>query len=297
MDDNLILLPGVPAPAEAPPPEESAAAAAEATDEATDEAVAPADLDKPPPHLVPAVVEALLLVTDKPLSVRQIDDVLEGPGEALVTQALHDLQERLRRQAGGIRLIEVAKGWQLRTDVRTGPWVAAFRGAKPMRLSKAALETLAVVAYRQPVTRSEIEGLRGVDSGGVLRMLAEKGIVSASGRSDEPGRPLYYTTTSQFLELFALRDLSDLPTLRDLRELKQDDPREQLPEGDEAGPAGAALAELSEAPSDVAAAPEASVEEPALAPDEEILAESVDAIEEAAEEILEPAPLPEPLDA
>jgi segregation and condensation protein B len=234
MDDNLILLPGIQAPSEEQAPAEPVEAVAEAPAvESPDEPVVPLVLEKPPPHLVPAVVEALLLVSDRPLGVRQIDDVLQNPGQSLVTQALHDLQERLRRQAGGIRLIEVAKGWQLRTDVRTGPWVAAFRGAKPMRLSKAALETLAVVAYRQPVTRSEIEGLRGVDSGGVLRMLAEKGIVSASGRSDEPGRPLYYTTTHQFLELFALRDLSDLPTLRDLRELKQDDPREQLRDDDD----------------------------------------------------------------
>jgi segregation and condensation protein B len=233
MDDNLILLPGIQAPAEAQSGEETAAPTESDVADSTDDPTIPDVLEKPPPHLVPAVVEALLLVSDRPLGARQINDILKHPGEAVVTEALHDLQERLRRQAGGIRLIEVAKGWQLRTDVRTGPWVAAFRGAKPTRLSKAALETLAVVAYRQPVTRSEIEGLRGVDAGGVLRMLAEKGLVSASGRADEPGRPLYYTTTGQFLELFALRDLSDLPTLRDLRELKQDDPREQLADGED----------------------------------------------------------------
>ena len=270
MDDNLILLPGiVPPPDEqAPGREEGHAVEAEVPAvEGTDEPVVPDVLEKPPPHLVPAVVEALLLVSDRPLGVRQIDDVLKNPGQSLVTQALHDLQERLRRQAGGIRLIEVAKGWQLRTDVRTGPWVAAFRGAKPTRLSKAALETLAVVAYRQPVTRAEIENLRGVDAGGVLRMLAEKGIVSASGRSDEPGRPLYYTTTGQFLELFALRDLSDLPTLRDLRELKRDDPREQLRDEDAGDPSE--LEALAESAAEL-------VTEPALVDD---------------------APPPEPLDA
>src|SRR5436190_933647 len=143
MDDNLILLPGIQAPAEEQPPQEplELVAAEAAPVESTDEPVVPEVLERPPPHLVPAVVEALLLVSDRPLTVRQIDDVLKNPGGSLVTQALHDLQERLRRQAGGIRLIEVAKGWQLRTDVRTGPWVAAFRGAKPMRLSKAALVT------------------------------------------------------------------------------------------------------------------------------------------------------------
>jgi segregation and condensation protein B len=282
MDDNLILLPGIQAPAEEQPPQDAAEPVlAEASPgDSTDEPVVPELLEQPPPHLVPAVVEALLLVSDRPLTVRQIDDVLKNPGGSLVTQALHDLQERLRRQAGGIRLIEVAKGWQLRTDVRTGPWVAAFRGAKPMRLSKAALETLAVVAYRQPVTRSEIENLRGVDAGGVLRMLAEKGIVSASGRSDEPGRPLYYTTTGQFLELFALRDLSDLPTLRDLRELKQDDPREQIHEDDAGDP------HPIEALAESAAELVADVPEPVL-------------VDEAPPEpaIVDEAPPPEPLDA
>src|SRR4029434_9993608 len=131
MDDNLILLPGIQAPVEERPPQEPLEAVGEeAPVDSTDEPVVPDVLDQPPPHLVPAVVEALLLVSDRPVTVRQIDDVLKNPGQSLVTQAIHDLQERLRRQAGGIRLIEVAKGWQLRTDVRTGPWVAAFRGAK-----------------------------------------------------------------------------------------------------------------------------------------------------------------------
>jgi len=288
MDDNLILLPGIQAPPEEPTPEPVELAADAPPVESTDEPVLPDVLDQPPPHLVPAVVEALLLVSDRPVTARQIDDVLKNPGQSLVTQALHDLQERLRRQAGGIRLIEVAKGWQLRTDVRTGPWVAAFRGAKPMRLSKAALETLAVVAYRQPVTRSEIENLRGVDAGGVLRMLAEKGIVSASGRSDEPGRPLYYTTTGQFLELFALRDLSDLPTLRDLRELKQDDPREQLHE-DEGG-----------APNEIQALAESAAElvVTGLVADmpEPVLVDEAPPLVEEAPPLAEEVPQPEPLD-
>ena len=156
-----------------------------------------------------------------------------------------------------------------------------------MRLSKAALETLAVVAYRQPVTRSELENLRGVDAGGVLRMLAEKGIVSASGRSDEPGRPLYYTTTGQFLELFALRDLSDLPTLRDLRELKQDDPREQL-QDDETGDRNQIQALTESAAELVADAPEPTLVDEA--PSEPAMVDEEPAI-------VDEAPPPEPLDA
>ena len=95
-----------------------------------------------------------------------------------------------------------------------------------MRLSKAAVETLAIVAYRQPVTRHEIEELRGVDCGGVLRSLVSRGLVKLAGRKDTPGRPLLYGTGQDFLQFFGLTDLSDLPTLRDLRELREDDPAE-----------------------------------------------------------------------
>lgn len=229
-DDNLIVLPGL-----GSSPEMQIEAEQALEDDGTPTSSS-GELGKPPPHLVPAVVEALLLASDKPMSISEIDAALCGAGRSTVLSALHDTQARLREQAGGIRLVEVAKGWQLRTDVRTGPWVAAFRGGKPVRLSKAALETLSVVAYRQPVTRSEIEDLRGVDAGGVLRMLCERSLVSVTGRADEPGRPLLYCTTNEFLELFGLRDLSDLPTLRDLRELRRDDPREMLDDddGDEA---------------------------------------------------------------
>ena len=108
-----------------------------------------------------------------------------------------------------------------------------MRGGRPVKLSHAALETLSIVAYRQPVTRSEVEGLRGVDSGGVLRMLCERGLVAVTGRREGPGRPLIYGTTPEFLAMFSLRDLSDLPTLRDLRELRMDDPREGVGESDQ----------------------------------------------------------------
>ena len=182
-------------------------------------------LEAPPPHLLPAAVEALLFAADGPVTVSQLEQWLGGPGAAAVVGCLHELSDRLRRQQGGVRLLEIAKGWQLRTDVRFATWVAAMRGGKPVRLSKAALETLSILAYRQPATKSEIEELRGVDSGGVLRMLCERDLATVVGRKEEPGRPLIYGTTPTFLSLFNLRDLSDLPTLRDLRELQRDDPR------------------------------------------------------------------------
>lgn len=181
-----------------------------------------AETGPPPDHLLESAVEAMLFASDGPIKEEALDDWLENPGRRRLREALRQIQRRLRQERRGWQLVEVARGWQLRTDVTFARWVSAMRGGKPSRLSKASLETLAVVAYRQPVTRSEIEELRGVDVGGVLRSLAERDLVTVVGRKDEPGRPLLYGTTSAFLSLFGLRNLSDLPTLRDMRALDQD---------------------------------------------------------------------------
>lgn len=208
--DNLFVLPGVAHP-DAPAP--------------TEEAEAPAPQGPPPAALLDVVVESILLAADRPVSVEELDRVLVNPGIEAITLALRNVQDRLREGPGGVRLVQVAKGWQLRTDPRAAAWVAAFRGGRPLRLSRAALETLTVVAYRQPVTRAEVEDLRGVDSGGVMRMLVDHELVEVMGRKEEAGRPMLYGTTARFLEVFGLRDLSELPTLRDLREHQPDDTR------------------------------------------------------------------------
>lgn len=182
-------------------------------------------LPPPSPHQVEAATEAMLLAADGPVSENQLNIWLSHPGLGAVRKGLDNIRARLDQARGGYRLVHVAKGWQLRTDPRYAAWVGQMRGGRPFRLSRAALETISIVAYRQPVTRSEIESLRGVDSGGILRMLCERRLCNVLGRKDEPGRPLIYGTTNDFLGLFGLRDLSDLPTLRDLRELQRDDPR------------------------------------------------------------------------
>lgn len=185
-------------------------------------------LTPPEPALLQGAVEAILFASDKPLTLAQINQYLANPGTSAVREALYDVQTRFRRPGSGIRLVEVAKGWQFRTDLRAARYVSSMRGEQPFKLSKAAIETLSIVAYRQPVTRAEVEDLRGVDPGGILRMLSERGLIAVTGRKDEPGRPLLYGTTPDFLSLFGLRDLSELPTLRDLRELQQDDAREGI---------------------------------------------------------------------
>lgn len=172
-----------------------------------------------------AAVEALIFAAGEPVSTRRLADVLElNPDE--IRLAIQVLQSRFRGPERGIHLERVAAGWQLRTAPPFGAQVLQMLGHRPTRLSRAALEILSVVAYRQPVTRHEIDKLRGVDSGGVLRKLLDKKLVRVSGRRDEPGRPLEYRTSKAFLEMFALPDLGALPQLRDRVPPEADDAEE-----------------------------------------------------------------------
>ncbi len=172
-------------------------------------------------RLVPAL-EALLFAAGGPVTLRALADALQQEDAADVQHALDRLRVRLGASDRGLELVEVAGGWQLRTHPRWGEAVMRLLGGTPQRLSRAALEVLAVVAYRQPITRVEVEALRGVGSGGVLKTLLERGLIRVAGRRDEPGRPLQYATSSQFLELYGLADLSGLPSLRDREELTED---------------------------------------------------------------------------
>ncbi len=176
----------------------------------------------PPTELIVPAVEACLFASAGVVTVAQLAAALMVDAK-VIDGALEALGERLRRTGAGVRLAPVGDGWQLRTEARLAPWVAAIRGGKPVKLSRAALETLAVVAFRQPVSKGVVDDIRGVDSGGVLRSLLDRGLLKVVGRSDEPGRPITYGTTPAFLELFGMRSLADLPTLKDLRALKEDD--------------------------------------------------------------------------
>ncbi len=169
------------------------------------------------PDLV-AAVEALLFAAGDPTTTAQLAAALDAD-PAQVKLALHALATLRERPTSGVTLEEVAGGWQLRTAARFGGAVLRLRGTKPSRLSRASVEVLALVAYRQPVTRHELEQLRGVDSGGVVKSLLDRGLIRVAGRRDEPGKPLEYRTTPAFLELFALSDLGDLPTLRERSDL------------------------------------------------------------------------------
>lgn len=139
-----------------------------------------------------------------------------------VQQALEELSRDYLEGGRGIILTEVAGGWQFRTRPENGALLRAFFQAKPTRMSKPSLETLAIVAYRQPITRVEIDEIRGVDSGGVVKTLLEKNLLRIVGKKEEAGRPMLYGTTQEFLELFQLKSLKDLPTLKDFRELEEE---------------------------------------------------------------------------
>ena len=160
------------------------------------------------------LVEALLFAAGDPLPAKKMVDFIEGSTLDEVKATLAELAtDYLTR---GIRLVEVAGGWQMRTAPEHQRYVRKLFRERPQRLTRAATETVAIVAYRQPVTRQEIEVVRGVDSGGVLESLVERRLVRVVGRKDVPGRPLVYATTQEFLELFGLPGLRDLPTLPEL---------------------------------------------------------------------------------
>src|SRR5256884_2136272 len=167
------------------------------------------------------ILEAILFVSAEPLSVDRMLGVVEGVAREELMSALRALQADYAAEGRGLQLIEVAGGFQISTRLDCAPWIKRLERTKEgARLSRSAMETLAIVAYKQPVVRAEVEQIRGVDSAAVLKTLLERRLVRIVGRKDAPGRPILYGTTRQFLQAFGLKDLADLPALRDIKELK-----------------------------------------------------------------------------
>jgi segregation and condensation protein B len=160
------------------------------------------------------VLEAALFAAADPLPLKRLADVIDGSTRVELNTALTELQVDFETR--GIHLVQVAGGWQLRTAPEHQSVVKKLFKERPFRLTRAGLETLAIVAYRQPATRAEVEAVRGVDCSGVLESLVERKVVKVAGRRDVPGRPLVYVTTPMFLEMFGLKDLKALPTLAEL---------------------------------------------------------------------------------
>ncbi len=185
---------------------------------------------------VRAVVEALLFVAAEPLAVEDLQRALgtDADGDD-VRAALDSLAAEYREGERGLVLAEVGGRYRLRTAAQVAPWLRDFAGGRPVKLSRAALETLAIVAYRQPCTRADVERIRGVESGGVVRALLDRKLLRIAGRRDLPGKPMVYATSPEFLDTLGLTSLGDLPSLREfadlgpgdieaVRELLSDDP-------------------------------------------------------------------------
>jgi segregation and condensation protein B len=167
-----------------------------------------------------AILESLLFVSTEPLTVARLMAVLGDVPKAEIERALRSLGQELDHDGHGVRLAEIAGGYRLVTKQEYAPWIKRLDKAKSAaKLSRSALESLAIIAYKQPLVRSEIEEIRGVETSGVLRTLLERKLVRIVGRKEVPGRPIMYGTTKLFLEHFGLNDLSQLPPLREFKEL------------------------------------------------------------------------------
>ncbi len=168
------------------------------------------------------IVESLLFSSDRPISAKEIQSWIPETTLADIKAALKELDDDYSRMQRSFTLKEVAGGYQFRTHSTYAPYILRMLKTSPTKLSKAALETLAIIAYKQPIMRQDIERLRGVDAGGMLRSLMEKGLIRIVGRKNLPGRPLIYGTTRKFLEVFGLKDLTSLPKLKEIKELSAD---------------------------------------------------------------------------
>ncbi len=180
------------------------------------------------------ILEALIFAADTAISLDKMANILEGEDRAAIKEALAELVEEYKSTGRGFSIEEVAGGYQYRTNPEYAPWLRRLFKIGLQKISKAAMEALAIVAYKQPVTRGEVESIRGVDSGGVLATLMDKRFIRIAGRKEIPGRPVVYGTTKEFLETFDLKDLSCLPSLKDIQNMEEENGLQNpLPEGEQ----------------------------------------------------------------
>jgi segregation and condensation protein B len=172
-------------------------------------------------HQLKSAIEALVFSSGNPLSLDRLKAIFEEATAEQIMEQVRLLQQEYIDRGSGLMLAEVAGGYQLATRPEHFEWIRKFKTVKTTtRLSKPALETLAIVAYKQPITRSEVEAIRGVNIGGIMRNLMERRLVKIVGKKDVPGKPMMYGTTLDFLQYFGLNDLSALPTLKEFQELE-----------------------------------------------------------------------------
>jgi len=184
------------------------------------------------------ILESLLFASDAPIGLATLVEVMAGPDDDEIRTTLDEMAVEFEESARGVALVEIAGGYQLLSRRECAPWIERMlRSRRKVRLSRAGLETLAIVAYKQPITKTEIDGIRGVDSSGSLHTLLERNLVLIAGRSKAVGRPLLYASSSDFLQYMGINDLADLPELKELGSVLEERERAQM-EMDDA-PAGA----------------------------------------------------------
>lgn len=189
------------------------------------------------------IIEALLFTSDKPLTLVQIKEVLDEEDSQVIKTLIAQLKDEYTNSGRSFNITEVAGGYQLVTDPQYAPWLSKlYRKSRAEKLTHPSLETLAIIAYRQPITRLEIEDIRGVNVEGVLKTLLERSLVRISGKKDIPGRPFLYNTTRQFLEFFGLECLEDLPKLEEFSEM---DLEFQQPESSSGGKENGEIKEVA----------------------------------------------------
>lgn len=187
---------------------------------------------------IKGIIEALLFVSGEPLSADRFKGVLEEIDKGKIKSLLWELQHEYEMRLSGLRIAEVAGGFQIVTRPELAQWIKKLKKVKQSsRLSRPSLETLALVAYKQPIVKAEIEDIRGVDSTGVLKGLLDKRLIKIIGRKDVPGKPILYATTKEFLQYFGLKDVSDLPTLKEFTDLMEEAGNTSLIGADENIPA------------------------------------------------------------
>jgi len=231
------------------------------------DASAPAELSVPTEVSAPAsdpalsdvralkgILEALLFVTAEPIPLTRLLALLGAVTKQEVEQALVSLGHDYEQEGRGLQLAEVAGGYRIVTKAEFAPWLKRLEKVKaPSKLSRSALESLAIIAYKQPIVRAEVEQIRGVETSGVIRTLLERKLVRIVGRKEEPGRPIMYGTTKTFLEHFGLRDLSQLPPLREFKELGESE-QAMLPIEESESLGGDTVIQATEVPEEAVAA-------------------------------------------
>jgi segregation and condensation protein B len=241
------------------------------------------------------IIEALILASPEPVNIQRIASILPGVNAPLVKDRINELNTEYQDQDRAFEIWEVAGGFQIRTRAEFSGYVQKLRKDRPLRLSQAALETVAIIAYKQPITRAELELVRGVDSGAILKSLLERRLLRLVGHREVPGRPLIYGTSKRFLEIFGLESLKELPSLRELEELAREQGLEVVAEdalGDGADDGAEAGAPVTE-DQNLAEALGGGEAEEAAAVDDSLVGEATELDAEAVDTPAEPQAAPE----